>query len=177
MTKKKRSVNGKRSIEQEVYTDSHAKNLLSINTSGNYNNSKVSKPSVLPFLKQKRKRVYSEKELDIPKLNKAIDPEGIKKPKGKKGKVFADKTAMLRILNTVAEAQDSANASRLEKARQLEEIREAKRLEMERKEQEKEERLNRKKSELKKKRKTKNQKDSNEVHNQNASSKKRVSFA
>lgn len=43
----------------------------------------------LATLKKKR-RVYTEKELDIPKLN-MITPMGVEKPKGKKkGKVFVD---------------------------------------------------------------------------------------
>ncbi|ANB15294.1 Loc1p [Sugiyamaella lignohabitans] len=161
--KKKVTVNGKRSIEQEVKSDSQAKNLLTVKSS-NYENSKdsprgpkakISKKSTQLALlakakKVKKQRVYTEKELGIPKLNKSIDPEGIKKPRGKKGKVFADKNAMLRILHTVNEQLDSKNASKLEKARQLEEIRETKRKEMELKEQEKEEKLTKKKSELKK---------------------------
>jgi 60S ribosomal subunit assembly/export protein LOC1 len=45
--------------------------------------------SNLATLKKKR-RVYSEKELDIPALN-MITPIGVEKPKGKKkGKVFVD---------------------------------------------------------------------------------------
>lgn len=93
--------------------------------------------------------MYTEKELAIPKLNKAIDPEGVKRPHGKKGKVFADNDAMMRILYTVTENADSRNASKLEKARQLEAIREAKRVEMEKREEEKGEKLSRKKRELK----------------------------
>jgi len=43
----------------------------------------------LATLKKKR-RVYTEKELEIPKLN-MITPVGVEKPKGKKkGKVFVD---------------------------------------------------------------------------------------
>lgn len=46
---------------------------------------------MMELLKKKRKgRVYSEKELDIPKLN-TITPVGVQKPKGKKkGKIFVD---------------------------------------------------------------------------------------
>lgn len=41
-------------------------------------------------LQKKKKRVYTEAELDLPKLN-AITPVGVVKPKGKKkGKVFVD---------------------------------------------------------------------------------------
>jgi 60S ribosomal subunit assembly/export protein LOC1 len=46
---------------------------------------------MLELLQKRRKtRTYSEKELDIPKLN-TITPVGVQKPKGKKkGKVFVD---------------------------------------------------------------------------------------
>jgi 60S ribosomal subunit assembly/export protein LOC1 len=41
-------------------------------------------------LARKKKRVYTEAELDLPKLNQ-ITPVGVVKPKGKKkGKVFVD---------------------------------------------------------------------------------------
>lgn len=41
-------------------------------------------------LQKKKKRVYTDAELDLPKLN-AITPVGVVKPKGKKkGKVFVD---------------------------------------------------------------------------------------
>lgn len=40
--------------------------------------------------KKRKKKVYSEKELDIPALN-MVTPIGVEKPKGKKkGKVFVD---------------------------------------------------------------------------------------
>lgn len=46
-------------------------------------------------LNKKKKRVYSEKELDIPLLNSII-PAGIAKPKGqKKGKKFVDDPASM----------------------------------------------------------------------------------
>jgi 60S ribosomal subunit assembly/export protein LOC1 len=46
--------------------------------------------TVADLLKKKKKKVYSEKELDIPQLN-MITPIGVTKPKGKKkGKVFVD---------------------------------------------------------------------------------------
>ena len=42
------------------------------------------------LLKKKKKREYTEKELDLPTLN-MITPVGVTKPKGKKkGKVFVD---------------------------------------------------------------------------------------
>lgn len=46
------------------------------------------KPSTAP--PKKRRKVYTEKELGIPKLN-TITPVGVNRPKGKKkGKVFVD---------------------------------------------------------------------------------------
>lgn len=56
---------------------------------------------------------------------------------------------MMRILYTVTEQIDNHNASKLEKARQLEQIREIKRKEMEKKEHERKEKLNAKKKEIK----------------------------
>lgn len=48
------------------------------------------RPSIADLLKKKKKRVYTEKELGVPKLN-MITPVGVEKPKGKKkGKVFVD---------------------------------------------------------------------------------------
>lgn len=69
---------------------------------------KVSKKSKAPPPKQqktksaaptkKKKRVYTEKELGIPKLN-MITPVGVELPKGKKkGKVFVDDQVQLRHL-------------------------------------------------------------------------------
>lgn len=46
--------------------------------------------SAATLFQKRKKKVYSEKELDIPKLN-MITPIGVEKPKGKKkGKVFVD---------------------------------------------------------------------------------------
>lgn len=131
--------------------------------------------------------MYTEKELGIPKLNKSIDPEGVKRSRGKKGKIFADKDAMMRILYSVTEQVDNRNASKLEKARQLEAIRETKRKEIEAKEKQKSDKLEQKKKELKSKKSggnndntdTKNRKQKN---TRNASSsepakKKKVAFA
>jgi 60S ribosomal subunit assembly/export protein LOC1 len=48
------------------------------------------RPNIADILKKRKKRVYTEKELGIPELNK-ITPVGVTKPKGKKkGKVFVD---------------------------------------------------------------------------------------
>ena len=48
------------------------------------------RPTAADLLKKKKKKVYTEKELGIPKLN-MITPVGVEKPRGKKkGKVFVD---------------------------------------------------------------------------------------
>jgi 60S ribosomal subunit assembly/export protein LOC1 len=81
---------------------------------------------------KKKKRVYTEAELDIPKLNSII-PAGIAKPKGqKKGKVFVDDPASMMAIMSVVNAQKEGHIeSKIMRARQLEEIREAKRKEAE----------------------------------------------
>lgn len=53
----------------------------------------------LATLKKKR-RVYTEKELDIPKLN-MITPIGVERPKGKKkGKIFVDDRVSLPLFRS-----------------------------------------------------------------------------
>ncbi|KAF1966435.1 hypothetical protein BU23DRAFT_486704 [Bimuria novae-zelandiae CBS 107.79] len=93
--------------------------------------------SQLPSHKRK-KRVYKESELDIPKLN-GIIPAGIAKPKGqKKGKTFVDDPAsMMAIMSVVNAEKDKDVESRIMRSRQLEEVREAKRKEMEARAEEK----------------------------------------
>jgi 60S ribosomal subunit assembly/export protein LOC1 len=50
---------------------------------------------------KKKKRVYSDKELDIPVLN-MITPAGVQKPRGKKkGKVFVDDQVRMPSSNTL----------------------------------------------------------------------------
>lgn len=87
---------------------------------------------------KKKKRVYTEAELDIPKLN-SIVPAGIAKPKGqKKGKVFVDDPASMMAIMSVVNAQKEGHIeSKIMRARQLEEIREAKRKEAERRAEDK----------------------------------------
>ena len=122
--------------------------------------SKVSKKSKGPPPKQsktkstaptrKKKHVYTEKELGIPKLN-MITPVGVELPKGKKkGKVFVDdqvglpcsvmsssltklasQESMMTILAIVNAEKEGQLESKMMKARQMEEIREARRKEAE----------------------------------------------
>lgn len=103
---------------------------------------------------KKKKRVYKESELDIPKLN-GIIPAGIAKPKGqKKGKTFVDDPAsMMAIMSMVNAEKDKDVESRIMRARQLEEVREAKRKEMEARAEEKASKFEETKKGLKKKRK------------------------
>lgn len=125
--------------------------------------SKVSKKSKAPPPKQqktksatpakKKKRVYTEKELGIPKLN-MITPIGVESPKGKKkGKVFVDdqvglqifctvlrfrslthfapQESMMTILAIVSADKEGQIESKMMKSRQMEDIREARRKEAE----------------------------------------------
>ncbi|KAK3351339.1 hypothetical protein B0H65DRAFT_114936 [Neurospora tetraspora] len=105
--------------------------------------------------KQKKKK-YSEKELAgmIPELN-MITPVGVTKPKGKKkGKVFVDdKESMATILAIVQAEKEGQIESKMIKARQMEEIREARRAEADKKEAERKARLEETKDSLRKKRK------------------------
>src|SRR5262249_23544142 len=122
--------------------------------------------------KKKKKRVYTEEELGIPKLN-TITPAGIVKPKGKKkGKVFVDdrirldfggrvcpllthelQESMATILAMVQAEKDGQIESKMMKARQMEEIREARRIEAEKREEERKAKLEETKDSLRKRRK------------------------
>ncbi|KAJ5934001.1 hypothetical protein N7454_006330 [Penicillium verhagenii] len=83
-------------------------------------------------LKKKKKRVYTEAELNLPELN-TITPVGVIKPKGKKkGKTFVDdQEGMMTILAMVNAEKDGQIESKMMKARKLEEIRDARHKEME----------------------------------------------
>lgn len=85
-----------------------------------------------------KRRKYTEKELDIPALN-GIVPAGIAKPKGQKiGKKFVDDPASMMAIMSVVNAEKDKNVeSKIMRARQLEEIREAKRVEAESRSEEK----------------------------------------
>lgn len=185
MAVRKRKVNGQRGIESEIRSDSQAKNQLAV-SSTNYANANGDQKKLKNRVykktqtnaKVKKQRVYTEKELGIPKLNMAIDPEGVLKIRGKKkGKVFAqDSDSLMRILADVSEKVDSQQASKLDKAQQLEAIRDAKRKEIEKREQDKEDLIKAKKDELKK-RKRKSKSTENPENDSSKKTKKRVSFA
>lgn len=88
--------------------------------------SKVSKPKTTTAHKAKKRRHYTEKELDIQKLN-MITPTGVKTPKGKKkGKVFVDdQESLMTILAMVNADKEGQIESKMLRARQLEEVRQA----------------------------------------------------
>ncbi|KAH6655089.1 hypothetical protein BKA67DRAFT_657048 [Truncatella angustata] len=115
---------------------------------------KPTKGKGLAAMLRKKKKVYSEKELDLPKLN-MVTPIGVEKPKGKKkGKVFVDdRESMTTILALVQAEKNGEIESKMIKARQMEEIREARKVEAEKKEEEKKSKLEDVKDSLRKKRK------------------------
>lgn len=137
------------------------------------------------LMKRPKKKTYTAEELGIPTLN-MITPIGVEKPKGKKkGKVFVDdKESMTTILSLVQAEKEGHIESKMIKARQMEEIREARKVEAEKKAAEKKAMLEDTKESLRKKRKRKN--DGKEDNTKsisltgtkaNKASKKRVSFA
>jgi 60S ribosomal subunit assembly/export protein LOC1 len=125
---------------------------------------------------KKKRRVYTEKELGIPTLN-MITPVGVEKPKGgKKGKVFVDdkvcsspsfflflkcmaahflcvKESMMTILAMVNADKEGQIESKMMKARQMEEIREARKVEAEKRQEMRKSKLDEAKDGLRKKRK------------------------
>lgn len=134
---------------------------------------------------KKKKHVYSEAELNIPKLN-GIVPAGIAKPKGqKKGKVFVDDPeSMMAIMSVVNAEKEGHIESKIMRARQLEEVREAKRKEQEKRSDEKKAKFEERKESLKGKKKKRHSGvagvedvdgDKDVVKEKNAK-KKRVSF-
>ncbi|KIV91015.1 hypothetical protein PV10_05607 [Exophiala mesophila] len=113
--------------------------------------------SALSNTKKKKQRVYTDKELDLPKLN-MITPAGVTKPaRGKKkGKVFVDDhESMMTILALVNAQKEGQIESKMMRERKLEEIREARRIEAEKRSQGKREILEGKMKEVKKGKKPK----------------------
>lgn len=145
-------MNGKREVTAEMKSDSQARNVMANQPKLTpKSNKKVLRGSQLKkhlrstelYGAKKKPRVYSEKELGIPTLNKAIVP-GVINKKGKKGKKFVednDSVLLNRLIKTINDDRDLVNESKLEKSRRLEEIRDLRRQEMERKEDEKKEKL------------------------------------
>ncbi|KFG81079.1 60S ribosomal subunit assembly/export protein LOC1 [Metarhizium anisopliae] len=137
------------------------------------------------LLKKPKKKVYTEAELGIPTLN-MVTPVGVVKPKGKKkGKVFVDDEESMGTIMAIVQAEKNGEIeSKMIKARQMEEIRESRKLEAEKKEQEKKSKLEDAKDSLRKKRKRKiggEEEDSVKTlasaGSKAAKSKKKVAFA
>ncbi|KAI4718953.1 hypothetical protein E4T48_04823 [Aureobasidium sp. EXF-10727] len=129
---------------------------------------------------KKKKRVYTEKELNIPTLN-GIRPAGIQKPNGvKKGKTFVDdKESLMTILAMVQAEKEGNIESKMIRARQMEEIREARKAEAEKREAGRKEKLEGVKDELRKKKNKKGAKSDADMDVEPAAEKpkkKRVSF-
>ncbi|KAH7117615.1 60S ribosomal subunit assembly/export protein LOC1 [Dendryphion nanum] len=100
---------------------------------------------------KRKKHKYTEAQLDIPKLN-GIIPTGIAKPRGeKKGKKFVDDPeSMMAIMSVVNAEKEGVVESKIMRARQLEEVREAKKKEEEKRKEEREKKFDDKKRSLKK---------------------------
>ena len=138
-----------------------------------------------PAKPRKKQKIYTDKELGLPALN-MITPAGIQKPQGKKkNKVFVDdQESMTTILAIVNAEKEGQIESKMMKARQMEEIREARRKEAEAKQARKKEKLEETKKSLKKNKSSK-QLDASTVTNANGLSshatakrpRKTVSFA
>ncbi|KAL9058785.1 MAG: hypothetical protein Q9206_001772 [Seirophora lacunosa] len=150
--------------------------------------SKLSKGVNLPPPKQqktkastgppkKKRRVYTEKELGLPKLN-TITPVAVDLPKGKKkGKVFESMMTILAIVNASKEGQIE---SKMIKSRQLEEIREARRKEADARQQQRNSKLEETKDALRQKKKRKSESTlpvETSRSRDRSSGKKRVTFA
>ncbi|KXT13733.1 hypothetical protein AC579_10060 [Pseudocercospora musae] len=128
---------------------------------------------------------YTEKELKVPQLN-GIRPAGIQKPpNAKKGKNFVDdKESMNAIMAMVMAEKEGNIESKMMRARQMEEVREARRLEAEKRAGEKKQKMDDRKQDIKNsKKRRRSDADSGAAQGEPAqdevdkkSKKKRVSF-
>ncbi|OAA39978.1 60S ribosomal subunit assembly/export protein loc1 [Metarhizium rileyi] len=137
------------------------------------------------LLKKPKKKVYTEAELGIPTLN-MVTPVGVVKPRGKKkGKVFVDDEESMGTIMAIVQAEKNGEIeSKMIKARQMEEIREARKVEAEKKQDEKNSKLDDAKESLRKKRKRKSAGDGEDsvkmlalTGSKATKSKKKVAFA
>jgi 60S ribosomal subunit assembly/export protein LOC1 len=155
-------MNKQREVEPEITSDKQARNVLQ-------NQPKLTPKATKRALKggdlkkhlrsaqlygsKKKERTYTEKELGIPQLNKAIIPGAIVK-RGKKGKKFVaddDVNTLQRLIKQVNDDRDLVNESKLEKSKRLEEIRELRKKEMEMREDEKKAKIDNVKANIKEK--------------------------
>lgn len=116
---------------------------------------------------------YSETELGVPQLN-GIRPTGVqKRPNAKKGKTFVDdKDGMNAILAMVMAEKEGNIESKMMRARQLEEVREARRHEAEKRAESKKEGLEERKREIKDNRRKKRHTESDAAAPANGTAKK-----
>lgn len=182
----KRAGNGEREIKPEVFNDKAAANSLSfkrpeykgVGKDNKARNRLIDKGKIQ---RKKATREYTPEELGIPKLNTSLQPQGVVKKGGKKGKKFVTDSKLQIILAEVQQKSNDDTASKLERARQIEAIREQKRLEMEEREQAREEKLEQKKRDVRKKGKGKAQQRSSDddlvERPSKSNSKRRVAFA
>ena len=109
------------------------------------------KPTTATATKKKAPHLrYTEKELKVPQLN-GIRPAGIQKPPNKKkGKHFVDDGDGMRTILAMVMAEKEGNIeSKMMRARQMEELREARRVEAEKKAEGKRAGLEERKEEIK----------------------------
>ena len=111
-------------------------------------------PSTAATIKTKKKPPhlrYTEKELKVPQLN-GIRPTGVQKlPNKKKGKQFVDDGNGMRTILAMVMAEKEGNIeSKMMRARQMEEIREARRVEAEQRAESKKAGLEERKADIKK---------------------------
>ncbi|RPA83898.1 hypothetical protein BJ508DRAFT_413226 [Ascobolus immersus RN42] len=149
----------------------------------------VDTPLTSKLYKSSKKVNLRVLEQALPKLN-TITPAGVQKPKGKKkGKTFVDDPkTMMNILAVVAQGVEGKERSKIEKERQLEIIREAKREEMEKKDNARKAKLDAAKKQVRGKEREKkkasqatkaqsNKSDDKSVKKEDKSPRKKVSFA
>ncbi|KAF8427426.1 60S ribosomal subunit assembly/export protein loc1 [Tirmania nivea] len=140
-----------------------------------------------PHLPARDRQRLAQLEKTLPKLNGVV-PAGVTKARGgKKGKRFVeDKQSMLEILRLVNEVKEEKIEEKLEKGRQLEALREARRKEQDARDEQRKSRLERAKDKVRGKRAGGQSKfeeqDKEEVREKKAKAaagktKKRVSFA
>jgi len=126
------------------------------------------KPSAKQLAREKFNKKIEEikTRVEKPLLNTIGTPSGIEKAKGKKkGKKFIneDKNTLLAIVAEVNEKTDGAIKSKLQRAREMETIRQAKQRENEAKTESKKARMEEKGKEILRKQKRKGRDDDNEV--------------